>query len=335
PLMTSRSVAASNPVMFTVAARPKIVTPLASPTIWITSLPAVPSMVIVSGALSPTPEPGAPSRSILTTVTSVPLRSWTLMVSAPPRALTSMCSRPLRSMVTLPKSRDRLARLPLAEMSIFSRLASPLNWSVSVPAWPSTVSLPSPGFQTNVSLPALPVMVSLPATPLIVRLIWPGLSAEASMVSLPAPPLTTSVSLAASAPGARPLCGQSVTAHRCAGVGGGVAVVAGGAVDDPLVRLAVALAASRRRREVDGDLLDVGSGEIVHRDAVGAAQGIELDALDAVEVHGDAADVAGQPRALAVGRDVHALIDVGAVEHERIGAGLALHDVPPVARIPL
>ena len=44
-------------------------------------------------------------------------------------------------------------RLPLAEMSIFSATLAPLNCSVSVPAWPSTVSLPSPGFQTKVSLP--------------------------------------------------------------------------------------------------------------------------------------------------------------------------------------
>ncbi len=47
---------------------------------------------------------------------------------------------------------------------------------------------------------------------------------------------------------------------------------------------------------------------------VGAAEGVEVDLLDAVEVHGDVADVAGEPHALAVGGDVDVLVDVGAVE---------------------
>ena len=56
--------------------------------------------------------------------------------------------------------------------------------------------------------------------------------------------------------------------------------------------------------------------------------------LDAVEVHGDVADVAGEPRPAAVGRDVDVLVDVGAVEHQRVGAGLALDGVAAVARVP-
>ena len=60
----------------------------------------------------------------------------------------------------------------------------------------------------------------------------------------------------------------------------------------------------------------------------------DLDVLDAVEVHGDVADIAEQPHAAAIGRDVHVLVDVGAVEHQRIGAGLALDDVAAVARVP-
>ena len=39
-------------------------------------------------------------------------------------------------------------------------------------------------------------------------------------------------------------------------------------------------------------------------DRVGAAEACEVDALDAVEVHGDGADVAGEPHAVAVGGDV-------------------------------
>ena len=154
------------------------------------------------------------------------------------------------------------------------------------------------------------------------------------MVSLPAPPLTTSESLAGLGAGDRHLRRQSVDDDRRAAAGDADAVVAGRAVDDHGVRRAVALPAARRRRQVDGDLLHVGSGEVVDRDGVGAAQGSELDVLDAVEVHGDVADVAEQPHPLAIGRDVDVLGDVGAVEHQRIGAGLALDHVAAVARIP-
>ena len=62
--------------------------------------------------------------------------------------------------------------------------------------------------------------------------------------------------------------------------------------------------------------------------------GVELDVLDAVEVHGDVADVAEQPRPAAIGRDVDVLGDVGAVEHQRIGAGLAFDGVAAVAGVP-
>ena len=87
------------------------------------------------------------------------------------------------------------------------------------------------------------------------------------------------------------------------------------AVDDDRVGL-------RRRRslppgvrgEVDVHLRDAGAREIVDGDRVGAAQGVEVDPLDAVEVHRDAADVAGEADPAAVGRDVDLLGDVGAVE---------------------
>ena len=76
------------------------------------------------------------------------------MVSAPPRATTLTCSTPLTSMVTLPMSRNSRSRLPLADRSMFSLMLAPLNCKVSLPPWPSTMSLPSPGFHTNVSSPA-------------------------------------------------------------------------------------------------------------------------------------------------------------------------------------
>ena len=67
---------------------------------------------------------------------------------------------------------------------------------------------------------------------------------------------------------------------------------------------------------------------------VGAAQRVELDVLDVVEVHGDVGDVAGEPHPAAVGRDVDVLGDVGAVEQQRVGAVLAFDRVAAVARIP-
>src|SRR5262249_56277627 len=111
-------------------------------------------------------------------------------------------------------------------------------------------------------------------------------------------------------------------------------VVGGGAVDGHGVRLAVAHSAAGRRCEVDGDLRHVGSGEVVDGDAVGTAQGVNLDVLDTVEIHGDVADVAGESHPLAIGGDVHLLAHVGAVEHEGIDAVLALDYVAAVAAVP-
>src|SRR5262249_34522519 len=84
-------------------------------------------------------------------------------------------------------------------------------------------------------------------------------------------------------------------------------------------------------RQIDVDLLGVGAGEVVHRDLVGAAQGVELDVLDAIEVHGDVADVAGDPHAAAVGRGVEGLGELGAVEQQGAGTVPALDNVAAVA----
>ena len=59
-----------------------------------------------------------------------------------------------------------------------------------------------------------------------------------------------------------------------------------------------------------------------------------MDLLDIVQVHGDGGDVAEKARALAVGRDVDVFADVGAVEQQRVDAGLAFDGVAAVARIP-
>ena len=63
-------------------------------------------------------------------------------------------------------------------------------------------------------------------------------------------------------------------------------VVAVGAVDDDGVGRAVAGAAAGAG-QVEVDLGDVGAGQVVDGDGVGAAQGVEVDRLDAVEVHRD------------------------------------------------
>ena len=116
------------------------------------------------------------------------------MVSAPPRAFRSIASTPFRSMTTPPTSRVNRTRLPLAETSNFSAMLAPLNSIRSAPSWPSTVSLPSPGFQTNVSSPAPAGPVSLPRPPVIRSFPSPPSSRSAPsppvIVSLPAPPST-------------------------------------------------------------------------------------------------------------------------------------------------
>ena len=274
------------------------------------------------------------------------------MVSAPPMALTSMVSTLSRSIVMLATSRVSRACPPLAEMSMFSLTLAPLNTSVSVPAWPSTVSLPSPGFQTNVSLPAPSRAVSLPcaANDEVVALAADDLviagaaiDREVDLAGLEGGGVDGVVAgeavdrervEGALGAGERHLRRQSVDHHARAAAGDRDGVVAGRAVDDHVVRRPVTLAAAHRARQVDVDLLGVGSGEVVDRDRVGAAQGVDLDVLDTVEVHGDVGDVAEQPHPAAIGRDVHVLGDVCAVEHQRIGAGLALDDVAAVAGVP-
>ena len=57
-------------------------------------------------------------------------------------------------MTMLPTLRVKSTRPPLAETSKFSLALLPLKSSVSVPAWPSTTSLPSPGSHWKVSSPA-------------------------------------------------------------------------------------------------------------------------------------------------------------------------------------
>ena len=61
----------------------------------------------------------------------------------------------------------------------------------------------------------------------------------------------------------------------------------------------------------------IGAGEIVDHHGVGAAESVDIDPLDIIDVHRDAADIAGQAHAPAVGRDVDALVELAAAKSSR------------------
>ena len=151
--------------------------------------------------------------------------SLTTALSTPPSACTSISSVSSRSIVIVATSRKNRTRAPLAETSKFSATPAPLKSKVSVSAWPSTTSLPSPGSQRNESLPAPrkpvssprlpstasspsppsstslpspPLIVSLPAPPSIPSLIRAASPTAPEIVSLPSSPFTFRTSLAAS-----------------------------------------------------------------------------------------------------------------------------------------
>ena len=106
-----------------------------------------------------------------------------------------------------------------------------------------------------------------------------------------------------------------------------------GALRDDGVGRSVAVAVEGVEVDVGGG--EVGTPEVADGDGVGAAEGADVRALDAVEVHRDARDVAGQAHARAVGRDVDLLAGIGAVEGQRVLAALPLDGVAAVAGIPL
>ena len=67
-------------------------------------------------------------------MTSVPDRSLTVTLSAPPNVLATIDSTSLRSIVIAAMSRVNRTRPPLAETSMFSLAALPLNAIASVPS---------------------------------------------------------------------------------------------------------------------------------------------------------------------------------------------------------
>src|SRR5262245_22580813 len=112
-------------------------------------------------------------------------------------------------------------------------------------------------------------------------------------------------------------------------------VAALGAGDGHRVGCAVAGGPTDRAGEIDVDLRHVGPAEIVDSDSVGAAQRVDVDSLDIIEVHDDAAEIAREAGTCAIGRDFEDLVTGTAVEQHRIGAVSALDLIAAVAWIPL
>src|SRR5262249_25273933 len=73
----------------------------------------------------------------------------------------------------------------------------------------------------------------------------------------------------------------------------------------------------------------------VDRDLIDAALGVDVDLLDAIEVHRDGADVSGEANARAIGGDVHRLVDVRAIENHGVMSIFAFNGVAAVTWIPL
>src|SRR5262249_40424948 len=107
------------------------------------------------------------------------------------------------------------------------------------------------------------------------------------------------------------------------------------AVDRDRVHGTVAPARGTGEVDMDAGSCNVGPAEIVDYDVVRAAEGLQVDQLDAVEVHGDVVDVAGEAHASTVGGYIDVLGDVDAVEVEPVDAVLTVDGIVAVALIPL
>ena len=88
-------------------------------------------------------------------------------------------------------------------------------------------------------------------------------------------------------------------------------------------------------RQVDRHLLDVGAAE-VDLEEIGAAQRLDLDALDIVQVQGVVAGnrAIEQDMSAEAGKKKECLMDVFALEAERVVAGAALDGIAAVTGVP-
>ena len=116
----------------TAGASPVTSTPAAAdPAMSIASTPLV--ALTITRSVSPSPPPPMADRSLVNSVTSVPLRSSTVVVSAPASERTMTASTSSRSIVIAAMSRVSRTRPPFADTAIFSPIAEPLKRSVVAP----------------------------------------------------------------------------------------------------------------------------------------------------------------------------------------------------------
>ena len=135
------------------------------------------------------------------------------------------------------------------------------------------------------------------------------MSVDAVMESLPAPALTTSESSVPSLLVTLTCAGNPTTATE-------VPLPNTSIRSSPLVPVAITVSASaspvvppNAPARLTFTWRDVGAAEITHRDRVRAAECVEVDTLDVVDVHRDRADVTGETQPLAVRREADVLAD--------------------------
>ena len=175
-------------VMPSRAARPVTVTaPLVWPLTVTASSPSVPAAITRSGWPSPPGVPRLGSRLTSTSSTAVAPRSPSVIVSAPPLTTGSISFMSSRSRTTFSTSRARRRWRPWADRSSVSASLVPKKNRTLCPPWPSTASLPSPGFQMKRSLSEPRSTTSLPFLPWTSSKPGPPMS-----TSSPSPPKSTS-----------------------------------------------------------------------------------------------------------------------------------------------
>ena len=114
-----------------------------------------------------------------------------------------------------------------------------------------------------------------------------------------------------------------------------IGLVAGRTVDRHPVHRAVTASRGAGKVNVDSGADNVGAGEVVDDDIVRTAQDLQANQFDAVEVRGDAVDIAGEAHASTIGGDIDVLGEVDAVEVEPVDAVLTFDGVVGIALIPL
>ena len=207
--------------------------------------------------------------------------------------------------------------MPLAERLMFSLALEPLNCNVSWPPWPSTTSLPSPGFQTKVSSPAPRKADVVAAT------ADDGVVAVAADQHVVAVAAGDGVIARAAIDGEGDQRGQAVAC--------GEDVVAAVGVDDQVFAGTDVEGEGGRRGAVEADPSPVGGdGEVL-----GAVAAVDLDGVDAGPTLIEVTALAGVPdHPVVAGLSEDLIISgpagqnvVARTAEEEIGAALAQESV--------